>query len=145
MAKRLVGAIVIAVVALVGCGADPGPPPAVGDCFDVDPDDTQMTSVDAISCDSEHDAEVYFVGVVDAPEEYDALVVDAQARAACFAAFGDYVGVDYYSSAIDILYDTPSQKAWGNGDRTLMCALYTPDDVAGEMARTSGSLKGSKK
>ncbi len=144
MAKRLIAAIVIATAALAGCGADPGPPPVVGECFDVDPEDKQMTSVDTVSCDSEHDAEVYFVGVLDAPDEYDALLVDTKARGECFDAFGAYVGVDYYSSAIEILYDVPSQKAWDRGDRTVMCALYTPGVMAGEMARTSGSLKGSK-
>ncbi len=145
MAKRIIGMIAIAAVALAGCGADPGPPPAVGECFNVDPDDKQMTSVDAFSCDTEHDAEVYFVGDIDAPEEYDALLVDTRARGECFAAFSDYVGVDYYSSSIEILYDVPSQTAWGRGDRTVMCALYTPDDEAGTMARTTGSLNDSKK
>ncbi len=145
MVKRVVAMVVLAAVALSGCGAEQAPTPAVGECFNVDPDDTQMTSVDAFTCDTEHDAEVYFVGDVDAPEEYDALVVDAAARASCFAAFGEYVGVDYYSSAIEILYDVPSQKAWDRGDRTLMCALYTPADGTAEMTRTTGSLKDSMK
>jgi len=145
VAKRVIGMVAIAAVMLVGCGADPGPPPAVGECFNVDPDDEQMTQVEAFACDTEHHAEVYFVGTIDALDEYDALLVDTRARGECFAAFGDYVGVDYYSSSIEILYDVPSQKAWSRGDRTVMCALYTPDATPGEMARTTGSLKDSKK
>lgn len=144
MRKPLAIALAVAAFALAGCASDPGPPPAVGECFDVGADDTQMASVDAFSCENEHDAEVYFVGTLDAPEAYDALVVDAAARTACFAAFGSYVGVDYFASSIDILYDVPSETAWKRGDRTLMCALYTPGVVAGEMARTTGSLKDSQ-
>jgi hypothetical protein len=56
----------------------------------------------------------------------------------CVGAFTGYVGMTYETSALDVVYFTPSSDAWDSGDRTVQCAAYDPGNPA-----VVGTLQGA--
>ena len=56
--------------------------------------------------------------------------LSAFAEQECVGAFATYVGLSYDTSALDVVYFTPSNDAWGSGDRSVQCAAYDPGDAA---------------
>ncbi len=46
---------------------------------------------------------------------------------------------------LDIYYLYPQADSWENGDREVICAVYTPNKDTGRLMRTTGSLAGAKR
>lgn len=132
-----------AAMVLGGCSLLGGTTADVGDCVDLDVDATVITELKGFACSTEHDAEIYFKGDVSADGAYDAEAVEQEAIDLCLASFEDFVGLEYFSSALDVYYLFPEEDGWGTGDRSVICAVYTPDAATGEVTRTTGSLEGS--
>jgi hypothetical protein len=111
----------------------------VGDCFDLkEPDAEEVSDVTAHPCTEAHEYEVFYIGAVaeGAYPGLDALtefVIDN-----CEPAFGGYVGTAYLDSQLDFSWLYPSDDSWGDGDRSVQCAVYDPAN-----ARLTASLKGS--
>lgn len=137
---RFMAALAGAALLLGGCSMLAAPTADVGDCIDLDVNSTSVTELEGFECSEEHDAEVYYKGDADIDGDYDALKVEEQAVDMCLTGFEEYVGIDYYSSVLDVYYVYPEAEGWGSGDREVICAVYTPDE-AGEVTRTTGSLK----
>lgn len=111
----------------------------VGDCFNDDGSDGQVSDVPIVDCSEPHDNEVFHTFEV-ADGEYpgdDAL--QTQAEEQCIPAFEEYVGIEYASSRLDVFPITPTEGSWSEGDREVICALY---DL--ELAELEGSMQGSE-
>jgi hypothetical protein len=85
-----------------------------------------------IDCDQDHEGEVIFLfeheGDDDDYPGGDAL--EEEASEECEGdAFEDYTGTDFDESAIAILYITPSEDSWGDGDRETICVASTGEAV----------------
>ncbi|MDJ0747876.1 MAG: septum formation family protein [Woeseiaceae bacterium] len=102
----------------------------IGDCFN----DTasistaeggEVSSLPAVPCSEPHDNEVYAVfdlGVAEFPE---GNAMSTMAFDACRNRFESFVGVDYESSALDILALYPTRESWElQGDREVVCAVF---------------------
>lgn len=136
----IVGAVA-AVLVLASCAAS-APTAQEGQCLDIAIDASTVTTLDGFDCAQEHDAEVYHVATVTA-ETFDALAVAEDAEAMCREEFAAFIGLSYEESELDIYYLYPQADSWENGDREVICAVYTPDPDTGRVTRTTGSLAGA--
>ena len=111
----------------------------VGDCFDLkDPDAEELEDVTGLPCTSEHQYEVFHVGSM--PE--GSFPTDdgflAWLEVNCVPAFDAYVGTIYDNSTLDISWLQPTLDLWNDGDRSIQCSVFDPNDD-----RLTGSLKGA--
>ncbi|KQS17669.1 septum formation family protein [Frigoribacterium sp. Leaf186] len=98
----------------------------VGTCFTVGDLGREGTGdVETASCDEAHDEEAYLVGELDGGEFPGGLEVFDEASAQCDAAFADYVGASYDESLVDYGVLAPTEKGWDDGERSVVCYLYT--------------------
>jgi hypothetical protein len=113
----------------------------VGACFDGAVEGETVRSVTPVECDKPHDKEVFAVfDYPSPPADYpgdDAIIAEAEER--CIAAFGSYVGKDFEASTLEVLYLTPTQDTWRQGDKEITCTLLGPNE--GE--KLTGSMRGS--
>lgn len=114
----------------------------VGDCFDdgsvFADDNPEVNSVPGVPCSSPHDNEVYAVFDLDVASFPEGDEMARLAFDACMQRFGEFVGKDYDSSALDIATLYPTRDSWHQqNDREVVCAVY---DVAA--AKLTGSVKG---
>ncbi|MDQ3879459.1 MAG: septum formation family protein [Chloroflexota bacterium] len=144
------GASMVAVAVLAGCGLLPGG--GGGDqvsAFDLEPgvcfDDVEGDSVESlprVPCEQTHNNEVF--AVVDYPAGGDEAypgdsAMQSYAEEECKGSrFEDYVGIDYASSIYEVFPITPSEESWSSGDREIICSLYDPRDNEME-----GSVRGT--
>ncbi len=134
--KRAAIAIAVALV-LAACGGTAVDDVGIGDCFD-DPDSQIVASLDLIDCAEPHDNEVFAsVNMSGASFPGDDGVADF-AFEACFDPFEVYVGESYADSPLDYIYLGPTQESWDDGDREVLCILYSAD-----LAKLTGSAKSS--
>ena len=140
---RVKAALAGAAMLLGGCSLLGAPTADLGECVDLDVESTAVSELKGFECSQEHDAEIYFKGDVTTDGEYDGAAVEQEAIDLCLAGFEGFVGLEYYSSALDVYYLFPEEEGWGTGDREVICAVYTPDATTGEVTRTTGSLEGS--
>jgi hypothetical protein len=111
----------------------------VGDCFDLkDPSAEEIGDVTALPCTTEHEYETFFIGTMaEGPFPSEDGFID-WLDGNCRPAFDAYVGMAYENSELDIFWLQPTSEAWGQGDRSVQCALYHP-----RIHRLTESLKGS--
>jgi hypothetical protein len=111
----------------------------VGDCFDLnDPEAAEVDDVEAKPCTSAHEYELFHAADMangDYPSE-DAI--DTFLDAECAPAFGSYIGTDYQASVLEVVFFTPTSDGWDDGDHSVQCAVYDPND-----SELTSSLKNS--
>ena len=94
----------------------------VGDCLVEMPDRDLVRRVSTVACHVSHGAEVF--GRYDLPHSAaypGQREVDCSADAGCLERFQAYVGHDLEDSALDFSTLAPTQEAWDDGDRVVMC------------------------
>jgi len=99
----------------------------VGDCFNYSELTEENPAAPTINCAEEHEGEVYYIGDLEGSDTLTPEDIDALADNACYAAFEPYVGVPFFESAYLYLAFVPTEEAWQNGDRNLLCILVSPD------------------
>jgi hypothetical protein len=101
---------------------------APGDCFNAADTDT-ITEIDAGPCTEPHEYEAFHVTTVGGEgfpsDEQLAQTFESE----CLPAFEAYVGVSYDASAIYATMITPSEESWSDGDRSVACILYAPENT----------------
>lgn len=120
----------------------------VGDCMpESDSSGGEITDVDVVPCSEPHTDEVFFEFALadgDLPSDDE---ITAEVEAQCVPAFTEFVGFDYYESAIDFWWMTPTEETWTQAnDRLVQCILYEPDpaDSSGQTSlEVTGSLEGA--
>ncbi|MGC5629166.1 septum formation family protein [Georgenia sp. Z1344] len=97
-----------------------------GECIDsVAPDSI-------ISCDEEHDLEVFYTDNIDGDEYPGEDVVSEEGQALCEENFEAYVGTDYASSEYLLNGQFPSEATWTQaGDTEVICLLESPEPTTG--------------
>ena len=103
----------------------------VGDCFN-DPADLEevVFSVAAVPCSEAHDNEVYaMIPVTGFGTAFpgDEALQDFGYDACVGEPFREYVGTDYFGSALEVFIFTPTEESWNTGDREIACILYRLD------------------
>ena len=71
----------------------------------------------------------------------DALIRYAQSE--CPPRYGDFSGLPYELSELEVGWVLPDEQAWNEGDRTLACTVYDPSGTPEAPARLAGSMAGS--
>jgi putative regulator of septum formation len=111
----------------------------VGDCFDLkEPGSETIEDVTAVPCSKEHEFELFFAGSMPEGTFPGDQGFKTYVQANCFPAFASYVGTAYDDSDLDVYWLQPTDKGWGDGDRSVQCAVYHP-----RIHRLTNSLKGS--
>lgn len=111
---------------------------AVGDCFEPPADVTELEDVVTQTCTTAHGAELVGVHDMTDAEFPGADSVETSAADVCYEQFADYVGTDYDSSSLDMIYLYPTESSWAIGDRRVLCWAEPSDGVPLE-----GSVAGS--
>ncbi len=113
----------------------------VGDCFDLaDPTASSVDKTTAKPCTESHQYEVFYANKLpDGAYPTDAAV-KAFVKANCVPEFGAYVGMAYENSKLEILWFSPIQEGWNQGDRGIQCTVHDPHD-----GQLKVSLKGSNR
>ncbi|MGO1543507.1 MAG: septum formation family protein [Gulosibacter sp.] len=117
---------------------------SVGDCItDTDMQGTELQTVPTVPCSQPHTYEVYHDFDIETDEfpgqgtsELDEIVADG-----CLGdAFEDFIGTPFSSSTLGVMYLSPTQGSWDNGDTLVSCMVYEGE---GEGNVSTGSLKDS--
>jgi Septum formation len=129
-----------------GCGDDEASSPfdvEVGDCFDTPAaEDSEVSQLVTLSCDEPHDNEAYFLFDLDdnGGDFPGAAAIDEEGVERCSSEFEDYVGSPPEESSLTgapLL--TPSEESWEDGDREVVCVVFTTDgDPLDRPVRDSG-------
>jgi hypothetical protein len=114
----------------------------VGDCYDDPLGETdewvEVEDVNLVRCDEPHDLEAFHSFDLPAGAYPSDEALDAAVDEACVGAFEGFVGQTYEDSGLDLAFLTPSEEAWANGDRKVICSLYAMD-----LSKLRGSMEGS--
>lgn len=108
---------------------------AVGDCMPESDTSGEITDADVVPCSEPHTDEVFFefdLAEGDLPSDSE---IQAEVEAQCIPAFNEFVGIDYYDSALNFWWLTPTEQTWTQAnDRLVQCIVYEPDpaDTSGQ-------------
>jgi hypothetical protein len=111
----------------------------VGQCVELDPNATQVTTLPLVDCDEVHQGEVYFVQDLPGEEFPGVESAGSQGQELCAGdAFEVYIGTPYLRSTLELYTVYPSEETWDDGDREIACIAIRPD--GGDL---TGSVRGS--
>ncbi|KAB1641174.1 septum formation family protein [Gulosibacter chungangensis] len=117
---------------------------SVGDCItDTDMENTELQTVPTVPCSQPHTFEVYHdfeITTSDFPGQGSDELLEIVSDGCLGDAFTDFVGNDYSSSTLGVMYLSPTQGSWDNGDRLVSCMLYEGE---GSGNVSTGTLEGS--
>ncbi|WP_417511504.1 septum formation family protein [Microbacterium sp.] len=120
---------------------------SVSDCIPAFDSAGDITQIDVVPCADPHSDEVFFefeLTTDHLPAEEEMLT---EIEAQCVPAFAEFVGTDYFESALALRWITPTEDTWTQAnDRLVQCMIYEPDpkDTTGMTALdVTGSFKGS--
>jgi hypothetical protein len=148
-------AVLIPALVLLGCGApaernDSGEVVAsgdidvfhtkIGDCFDDQSYDDEVSDVPGVPCMEPHDNEVYalFDTALESYPGEDEMFEMATEQ--CIERFDAYVGMPYEDSILDVFPLIPTLSSWKQlKDREIICVLYHLDQE-----KLVGSMMGSE-
>jgi Septum formation len=155
MVRNRRGLLVVLVLALVGCQAEPARDAAgsiaeegelsvfrfrVGDCFnDPSTGSEEITDVAAVPCSQAHDNEVFHLFDLADGSFPDEATLDVRVYEECTPAFNSYVGTPYELSELFVAPITPTEDSWAADDREVVCVLYASG------ARLIGSMKDARR
>ncbi|MGW0835350.1 DUF4190 domain-containing protein [Streptomyces prunicolor] len=115
--------------------------PVKGECFDAPSGSLEgMTyDFDVVSCDDEHDGEVFAVVRMGSGSYPGDKKVTATADDKCYA-LQDAYAMDGWAvpDDVDIYYVTPTSQSWSLGDREITCVFGNTDE---EASLPGGSLR----
>ncbi len=113
----------------------------VGDCYDLKvPDANEIEDVTAKPCTEAHQYEMYWTGAM-AEGDYPAeTAFEDYVVANCDPAFTTFIGRAFEDSVLDIYWLYPTDDSWRQGDRTVQCAVYDPNQPL-----LTASLKGANR
>lgn len=96
---------------------------SVGDCLTLVDEPPYVSDIRVVGCTTQHEMEVFALYNY-AGETYPGFTRVAQeAYADCQIFFEDFVGIDFWSSVLDIRTVTPSASSWADGDRAVVCTV----------------------
>lgn len=106
----------------------------VGQCLPFIEWEDEVSELPIVPCDQPHTDEVFLI--FDAPDGDfpgdDALQSIATER--CESAFGDFVGLPYAESELDMYWFVPTQMSWNRAnDRAIQCIAFSYEDVTGTL------------
>ncbi|HEX6139598.1 MAG TPA: septum formation family protein [Candidatus Limnocylindria bacterium] len=102
----------------------------IGDCFDLkEATATEVEKVTARPCADEHEFELFHDGNVDVDGYPGDAAFEAWVANECLPAFAPYVGVAYEASLLEFSYFVPSEDGWDQGDHSVQCVLYDPNEA----------------
>lgn len=149
------GRIALAGLLVLALGACSGGDEEEGSVFSIEPGqcflapeevEAQISDLEQVDCQDEHDHEAYAVIRYTGPGEEEAgdefpgdEALTKFADGSCAADFGKYVGVDYLDSSLFFTYLLPSPRSWQEDDRAVVCLVTS----AGGQPLT-GSVKGTE-
>jgi hypothetical protein len=127
--------------AIVGAGTLAADELGVGDCFDDEPSDEEVTEildVPAVPCGEPHDNEVFHAFELRGDELPSDADIEELVDEECLPAFGRFVGTSYEESELDLFAIWPTERAWAAGDREVLCAVFAMD-----LSKLEGTVAGS--
>lgn len=158
----LISSLVVGLVALSGCVAQPDPisPEGgevsggsetttpqdvlqleVGTCLmDLStPLGQDLTEIPSIACSEPHESEVFAEVTLEGDTFPGVDSITETAIGACLGEFADFVGLDHAASILDFAYYYPTPSSWAVGDRSVFCVVFEPGVL------TTGTLEQAKR
>lgn len=112
----------------------------VGDCFNDQASESDVTDVPGVPCSEPHDNEVFALidtTLTSYPGEDEMFET---ATDECIGVFKDFVGASYDKSILAVFPLVPTLDSWKRlNDREIICALYHMDQD-----KLTGTMRGKK-
>jgi hypothetical protein len=109
----------------------------VGDCVASETAGDVVEEVPIVSCEEPHLSEVYFSHIIEADELPDEAGMQTLVEDVCLTEFQNFVGLDYYESALEVTWLEPTPESWEAGDHELLCLVQDPS------GNVTGTLEGA--
>jgi hypothetical protein len=110
--------------------------PAIGDCFDVRKDQSELREA-LVPCDVPHDDEIYHQFELPDGPYPGGDTLHAEALAGCVDRFADFIGIPFDASELEVTTYHAGPDAWAAGDRVVSCSVWDTDDAV------VGTLRGA--
>ncbi len=144
-ASLVAGAASLAVSSLLlaGCSSADREELELGTCINGDISSGTLQGIDQVDCDSPHFGQV--VGMLTVPggpyPGTDTLTDEAEQP--CKTALAEYAGIELSTSVLDLVPLLPSESAWEDGDRTVLCLVYHSlgEDLEGSVKARDGQSR----
>jgi hypothetical protein len=102
----------------------------VGDCFDEkDPGAEEIEEVQAKPCTEPHELETFYVNTMPVGDYPGNAQVEEWVGGNCVPQFEQYVGTSVQVTTLDLAWYAPTVEGWNDGDRTVLCAVYDPNNA----------------
>ena len=108
----------------------------VGDCLNSsDITSEQVLSIEAISCNSLHDMEIFAATQLDEGDFPGRDAASSAAESFCHSQFEAFVGTTYEQSELTVNWIYPTADSWDTrNDRQILCLLQSPSPISGSLA-----------
>lgn len=142
-AASMVGVAALSAALYFGAALAIAPVPslATGACLNGIRDGATVSAASsrAVDCAKPHDNEVVGTARYSPDGSFPgAAALSAFSQTPCLEAFQAYVGIDFETSALDMILVTPTDLTWVKGDRIVACVV---SGTGGE--RLTGSVRGT--
>lgn len=100
----------------------------IGDCV-MDaavPLSSDLEGLSTVPCDEPHDSELFSIVLAQGDNYPGPVALVELGQNQCMKRFGDFVGIDFGSSALDFHFYYPTLSSWGQGDRIVYCMVSDP-------------------
>lgn len=112
----------------------------VGDCID-DPGTSDVTDITVLPCDEPHVFEAIAGSEMPDGDYPGEAAASTAATEFCSAEFRSFVGMDFESSVLELLYFYPVEESWNSADdREILCFVAEEDE-----APSTGTLEGANR
>ncbi|WP_104166986.1 septum formation family protein [Arthrobacter sp. SX1312] len=102
---------------------------AVGDCID-DPGMEDHSDIAVIPCDEQHVFEAFATTQMPEGEYPGQGGANTAATDFCAEEFESFIGVDYDTSVLELLYFYPVEESWdAEGDRKILCFVAEQEET----------------
>lgn len=108
----------------------------VGDCLEEEAVG-EILSVPVVPCSEPHDSELFFSFEIPGDEFPGDAAIQTLVQERCTEEFDDFIGLAYEDSVWDISAVFPTEGAWDQGDREVLCGVFPLSDED-----TTGSARG---
>jgi hypothetical protein len=98
-----------------------------GDCFDLPKPNSEVYDVNGVPCEQPHDAEVFSTFDIESDDFPGQQAVIREAQRGCTSRFGEFVGMAYQKSKLEVQYLYPTEQSWtSQDDREVVCSVTDP-------------------
>ena len=115
----------------------------VGDCLNDAEAGETVSDVPVVDCAEPHDSEAFKSIIMDDGDFPGQAAIDTASEEGCVTAFAEFAGISYEESTLGVSWYFPTEDGWSNGDREILCLVYSINEDGTAAVPTTGCLAGA--